>query len=193
MDSFQFWLYVIVAIIYLVSKAMQKDKRQRRAQPPKSRPTHGEETDQLPPMTFEELLREITEGKKRKAEAPPPPPRPIPTPTPPPVQRQKPVVQDYVDYDDDLEDEEKSLERVDYDSEKEVATLQVYERAKREAELKSSLETLKSGLRGIESSHVATARTTRRHRNIQEYVRELKTPSGFKKAVVMSEILKPKF
>jgi hypothetical protein len=189
MDSFQFWLYVIVAIIYLVSKAMQKDKRQRRKQAPKSPPAQSGEADQLPPLTFEELLREITEGKKRKAE-PPPSPRPIPTPAPP-VQR--PVVQEYIDYDDELEDEAKSLERVDYDIEKETETLQVYERAKRDAELKSSLGTLKSGLQGIESSLGTTQRVKKRHWLLQEYVRELKTPSGFRKAIVMSEILKPKF
>lgn len=187
MDSFQFWLYVIVAIIYLVSKAMQKDKRRQPPTPKRQDPDAGQETEQLPPLTFEELLREITEGKKRRAE-PPQPPKPVP---PPPVQ--SPVVQEYVDYDDELEEEEKSLERVDYDREREAQTLQVYERAKREVELKSSLGTLKSGLRGIESSLGTTTRGKKRHWLLQEYVRELKTPSGFRKAVVMSEILKPKF
>jgi hypothetical protein len=202
MDNFEFWIYIIIAIIYLVSKAIQKSSRQSRGRTPASRPQDPEETEQLPPITFEELLREITEGKKRKAEAPPPQPA-----SPPPAL--KPVAQErreYVDYDDEIQDEEKSLERVDYDREREASTLQVYERAKREAELKSSLqtlkselrgieslETLKSGLRGIESTIGTTRGASKRHWLLQEYVRELKTPSGFRKAVVMSEILKPKF
>ncbi|HEX7016248.1 MAG TPA: hypothetical protein VF191_12130 [Cyclobacteriaceae bacterium] len=189
MDSYQFWLYVIVAIIYLVSKAVQKSNRQSRSAAPPKQPKRSEEgSEQLPPLTFEELLREITEGKQRRVEAPPPP-RPVPQPRPVP----KPVAREYVDYDEDLEDEEKSLERVDYDKQREVTTLQVYEQAKRSAELKSSLRTLKSSLGTLESSLSTTVRVVHRDRLLQEYVKELKTPSGFRKAVVLSEILKPKF
>lgn len=198
MDSYQFWIYVIVAIIYLVSRAIKKSNRQARGPSQGREPQHTEqETERLPPVTFEELLREITEGKKRKAE----PPARQPVPPPPPAPR--PVPREYIDYDEELEDEEKSLERVDYDKEREATTLQVYERARREAELKSSLGTLKSSLgpqgalksslKSLESSLQGTARTVTRHRLVDEYIRELKTPSGFRKAVVLSEILKPKF
>jgi hypothetical protein len=188
MDSFQFWLYVIVAVIYLVSKAIQKSNRQAREQGPrKQRPPQEEGTEQLPPITFEELLREITEGKQRKTAAPPPKPAPQSRPA------QKPVAREYVDYDEDIEDEVKSLERVNYDTDREAATLQVYEQAKRQAELKSSLETLRSSLKSIESTPTVTVRGKKRNRLLEECVRELRSPSGLKKAVVLNEILRPKF
>lgn len=193
MDNFQFWIYVIVAIIYLVSKVLRKSNSQTGKPAPRNRPQHTEEeTDQLPPMTFEDLLREITEGKKKRAEMPPP------SPVSPPPPAQKPDVPRYINYDELEEEEEESLERVDYDREREAATLQVYERAKRDVALKSSLESslgsLQSSLGNLQATTpTSTVKREKRNLLLEEYIRELKSPSGFKKAVVMSEILKPKF
>lgn len=212
MDSFQFWLYVIIAVIYVISKAMKKSNRQKQEQaqtPPRSTgPAAGETAESPPPLSFEELLREITEGKKRKSEpAPQPPPRQVSTV--PRFERPKPT---YVNYDDDPEEEEKSLERVDYDLQRQETTRQVYERAQREAALKSSLQTLQSDIKGMQSeikgrkssletlqsslgspSRFESFRVTSKENLLTEYLRELRTPSGMKKAVVLSEILKTKF
>lgn len=207
MDNFQFWIYVIIAVIYVISKAMKKSNRQKQDQaPPPSRKVdhdRGEPSESLPPMSFEELLREITEGKKKQRQ-PAPPPAPPKRVRIPPYEKPKPA---YVDYDDDIEPEEKSLERVNYDEERQETTRQVYERAQREASLKSSLETLQSDIRGrkstlktLESSLESTksdkfksSRMGNKHSLVAEYLKELKTPAGMKKAVVLSEILKPKF
>ena len=56
MDDFSFWWYIIVAVIYFLS-------RNKKKQQPKSRP--GSENNPPPsqPKSFEDLLREITEGR----------------------------------------------------------------------------------------------------------------------------------
>lgn len=206
MENFQFWLYIIIAVIYVISKALQKSNRQKREQgqgpPRKAGPDAGKPTESLPPISFEELLREITEGKKRTAQ--PPPPAPRPARSVPPFERPKPA---YVDYDDEVDEEEaKSLEKVDYDRERQETTRQVYERAQREAALKSSLGTLQSEIKGRQSSletlQSSLGSSSSRFDSFQisgkqslltEYLKELRTPSGMKKAVVLSEILKTKF
>lgn len=208
MDNFQFWLYVIIAVIYVISKAIKKSNRQKQEQvrPPARNVDQGtsEESESLPPMSFEELLREITEGKKKQRQhAPPPPPQPKQVRIPP-YEKPKPA---FVDYDDDIEPEVTTTKRVNYDEEAQETTRQVYEKAQREASLRSSLETLhsditggKSTLKSLESSLGRTGsdkfepfRAGEKHRLVAEYLRELKTPSGMKKAVIFSEILKPKF
>lgn len=202
MDNFQFWLYVIVAVIYVISRAMKKSNRRGQAPPSRERP--GQDagpSESMPPMTFEELLREITEGKKAKSQPPPPPSKPVGIP---PHQRPRPA---FVDYDEEIEPEEQSLENVDYERQREEITRKVYETAQREASLKSSLSTLQSAIKGGKSSleslqsslgdtksgRFESFRTLHKHSLMAEYVKELRSPSGMKKAVVLSEILKPKF
>ena len=76
-------------------------------------------------LTFEELLKEITESKTQ------------PKPAPPEAE--------YVDYDDEIEeeiqekDEIKDLEDVDYDYKKDKVVVE-YEQAKQQAFLRPSLE-----------------------------------------------------
>ena len=206
MDNFQFWLYVIIAVIYVISKAMKKGRQRQGHPPPPSRDidtSPGEPSESLPPMSFEELLREITEGKKKQRQPTPPPPRPKQVQVPP-FERPKPA---FVDYDDDIEPEIRPQERVNYDEEQQATTRQVYERAQREAALKSSLETLQSDIKGrkstlttlesslsgLKSDKFGPPPMGNKHSLVAEYLKELRTPTGMKKAVVLSEILKPKF
>lgn len=203
MDNFQFWLYVLIAVIYVISKAMKKGRqKQEQAPPPTRRVDRGTDqpSESLPPLSFEELLREITEGKKKQRQPAPPQPQPKQVKIPS-YEESKPA---YVDYDDDIEPEIKTSERVNYDEE---TTRQVYDRARREATLKSSLDTLhsdiqgrKSSLRTLESSLGSTkpdkfesSRMGDKHSLVAAYLKELRTPTGMKKAVVLSEVLKPKF
>ena len=71
MDSFQFWLYVIIGVIYLVSRARKKKADQspgpvdaNEEKPFSSTRHEGNKPKQL---SFEDLLKEITESKQQRA------------------------------------------------------------------------------------------------------------------------------
>jgi hypothetical protein len=175
MDSFQFWLYVIIAVIYLLSRARKKkadespgpidanDERPLSSPPPGDRPKQ---------LTFEELLKEITESKQQ------------------PPTREEPVV----DYDENLEEEEKDLEDVEYDYRKQNKTYEVYEEAKKQAFLRPSLEeTMKVQDTVVSFSKFKEFESGSETNLASEYLKDFHDPDGFKKAVVMSEILKRKF
>ena len=57
MDDFSFWWYIIAAVIYFITRGKKKKEQ------PNSRP--GSENNPTPsqPKSFEDLLREITEGR----------------------------------------------------------------------------------------------------------------------------------
>lgn len=183
MDNFQFWLYVIVALIYVISRAMKKSNQQRReARKPTSQDMQETaDTGRERPLTFEELLREITEGKKRVQQ---------PAPKPQPKAPSRPA---YVDYDDDLEDEEKSLEDVDYDFGKKESAFEVFEKARKDALRDDTTEESKPAGEDIKYGRFTEFRIGGKNTLLQEYVKELKKPSGFKRAIVLSEILNRKF
>jgi hypothetical protein len=66
MDNIQFWIYVILGVIYLIGRASKKKKEEER------QPTRRQNSDSQPsgpkPLTFEELLKEITEAKMPEPE-----------------------------------------------------------------------------------------------------------------------------
>jgi hypothetical protein len=176
MDSFQFWLYVIIGLIYLVSRAMKKKANQSQGpvDTKEERPfsTTRHEGNKPKQLSFEELLKEITESK----------------------QQQQPREEPVVDYDDNLEEEEKDLEDVEYDYRKQNKTYEIYEEAKQQAFHRPSLEeTMK-----IQDTVVSFGKFKEFERRAEtnlaaEYLKEFHDPEGLKKAVVMSEILKRKF
>lgn len=175
MDSFQFWLYVIIGAVYLISR-MRKKSAGQPAEPPDldqqrqsgrtSPPVTSAPTKTL---TFEDLLREITESKQPKQET-------------------------VVDYDDELAEEEKGLEEVDYDYRKDNKVYETYEEAKKQAFFRPSLEeTMK-----VENTVVSFGKFKEFERAAQinlaaEYLKDFSEPASIRKAVVMSEILKRKF
>jgi len=62
MDDFNFWWYIIAAAIYFFTRGRKKKKAEKQARP-------GSENNPSPssrPKSFEELLREITEGVSEK-------------------------------------------------------------------------------------------------------------------------------
>jgi hypothetical protein len=176
MDSFQFWLYVIIAVIYAISRMRKKQKEAQPKVPerePVQRRDRAMETRESPvdkPLTFEELLREMTEGKGRPKE------------------------EKVINYEEDFPDEEQDLEDVEYDYRKEDTTLATYEEAKRMAFERPSLEeTMK-----VEDTVVTFGKfkefEAQKERNLAaEYLQDFGDPEGIRKAVVMSEILKRKF
>ncbi len=171
MDSFQFWLYVIIGVVYLLSRLRKKAKEANAERPEAGREIQTRPGQPTPPktLTFEELLREITESKAPK---------------------QEPVV----DYDDALEEEEKDLEDVNYDYKTRDKVYDTYEEAKKQAFFRPSLEeTMK-----VEDTVVSFGKFKEFERAEErdlaaEYLRDFRDLDAIKKAVVMSEILKPKF
>lgn len=192
MDNIQFWLYVIVAVIYLISAARKKSKKQNQPEDfpettsrPTARQYDEEATTQKPkPITFEELLREITEGKQTA------PPTPEVLERRPEFSRPKPQPE-YVDYDDEIEDEEKSLEEIS--SVDEERTTKIYEEAKKLAFYRPSLEeTLKVQDVNTTYGKFAAFETKQEANLLLEYTKDLRDPKGFKKALILSEILNRK-
>lgn len=187
MDNFQFWLYVIIGIIYILSKLRSKPKQEPSELPevpPNDRrrmadasPSQGGNTTARP-MTFEDLLREISEGKTQEKREPAPEQVEVP----------------YVNYDEDLKDEAQDLEDESYDYRKRDKVYEDYEEAKRQAFYRPSLEETMSNrdtdttfgrFKGFEQV---------KERNLmEEYLSDLKDPEGLKKAFVMSEVFKRKF
>lgn len=185
MDSLQFWIYVIIAIIYVVSRALKKGRQDG----PSSESPVDTSPDRESPkqLTFEELLREITEAKQ---------PKPRPQPISKPVQKTIPKPQPaYVDYDDNLGEEGEDLEDENYEYKKpEDKVYEIYEKAKSEAFFRPSLEdTLLKEKKDVSYSRFREFSIARSTSVLDEYVAELRKPSGFKKAIVLSEILNRRF
>lgn len=179
----QIWIYVIVAIIYGISALLKKknpdapDTPERRD---RDQPRTGNGSDRQ--LTFEELLREITEGKSvARQEVKPPVSKPVQT---------------YVDYDDDIEDEEsKEIPVIDYDDQRnDDRVVAAYEQAKRMAFNRPSLEeTLKLSDTKMQFGKFKEFELGQNKSDIQRYLINFDDAEGWKKAVVMSEILKTKF
>ncbi|HEX6224163.1 MAG TPA: hypothetical protein VFZ52_07120 [Chryseolinea sp.] len=188
MGDFQFWLYVLIAAIYVLTRFFKKPAQQqptdvpdfepekpvKRFEPPTVKPG-------VPPsktLTFEELLKEITEAKSQ--------PKPAPTP-------------EYVDYDDEIadeipqKDEIQDLEDVDFDYKKDKVVAE-YEQAKRQAFLRPSLEeTLNIKDTDTRFEKFKVFEIANQSNLVDRYLTDFYDPEGLKKAIVMSEILQRKF
>jgi hypothetical protein len=180
----QFWIYLIVAVIYLVSRAMKKSGSQ-----PKEvqdyKPERTIKYDPKPPvskpkqLTFEELLKEITEAKQ--------PSKPVYQPVQPKPGR-------YINYDEQIEDEEKDLEVIPESYRKKDTIYNTYEDAKRQAFYRPSLEeTMNVRDTNVEFGKFKVFEQQVQRNLLEDYVRNFQDPEGLKKAVVMSEILNRKF
>jgi hypothetical protein len=202
MDDFKIWIYIIIGAIYVLSRL--------RKRPDQSPPETGHttppvrETNESRPsspqkqLTFEELLREITEGKqaeeKRMYQPKPADERPVYQPKPAYVEPRKVQPTAYVDYDDDLKDETEDLEDVDYDYAKQNKLYEPYEDAKKQAFNRPSLEeTMKVEDTIVKFSKFKVFEEQKGRNLLEEYTRDLRDPEGFKKALVLSEILNRRF
>jgi hypothetical protein len=183
MDEFKIIFWIIVGLIYIITKARGKQKQiDPQADPAESAP-------ESKPISFEDLLREIQQAKNPKVE-PPVQQRPVLQPSP--AQRPaKPY--DYQDYDDDIEEEEKrEVVQPDYKSDDKI--YDVYEEAKKQAFLKPSLEeTLKVEDTVVKFDQFKNYKKEKVKTQGLTYLNEFHDPDGFKKAFIMSEILKRKF
>jgi hypothetical protein len=173
-DNAQFWIWLIVIVISLIARASKKKPQQSEH----NQPEFGGPQENKP-VSFEDLLREIQASK---------------TPASKPVAQSQPQTKpvEYVDYDDDLEEEEKSIEKTNYKTEDEIYS--TYEKAKSDAFNRASLE---------ETMHIEDTvvkyekfKGYKRERKVApatNYVKELRNPASFKRAFILSEILAKRF
>lgn len=181
--DYQFWIYLIIAIIYGISRAMKKADNQ----PKDVSAPHPDKTTRYNPappvekpkqLTFEDLLREITETKQ---------------PSQPVYQPPRPKAE-VVDYDDQIGEEERDLEDVNYDYRKKDKLYDVYEEAKRQAFERPSLEeTMNVRDTNMKFGKFKAFERVEQRNLLEEYTRDFQDREGFRKAVVMSEILNRKF
>src|SRR5688500_17357652 len=75
----QFWIYIIIGVIYFLSRLLKKPEQENGESPESQRPAQRrpgqpDQTtgDRPKALTFEELLREITEGKQAQKRQPEP-------------------------------------------------------------------------------------------------------------------------
>ena len=181
MDDYKIIFWIILGLIYMFSRRKKVAPPPQRSQP--SKPVREEESspESFPsPKSFEELLREIQGMKK-----------PAPAPRNERTLRPEPEV---VDYDDNVGEEEQDLEEVSTYEKKEDKIYEVYEQAKAQAFYRPSLEeTVKLEDTVVRFKQFKGYEKEIRRNIGQEILKDLKSPQGFKKAFVMSEILKRRF
>ena len=174
----QFWIYIIIGVIWFLAKLLKKPEQppeEAQETRPTRRPASQTTTEKPKPLTFEELLREITEAKQ--------PPRPVLQPAPP--QRR------YESFDDDLHDEAQSLEEVGRNDEE---IFKKYEEAKSQVFQRSSLEdTLRLQDTVMDYGKFKEFEVKKTRKLSDDYLEIFRNPEGLRQAVVMSEILKRKF
>jgi hypothetical protein len=177
------WIYLIIGIAYLVSRVLKKPQNQP-TDVPDYKPDRQVSYDPTPPpsvekpkqLTFEELLREITEAKQ---------PKPVVT---------EPARPRRVNYDEQIGEEEQDLEDVNYDYRKKDRVYNDYEEAKRQAFSRPSLEeTMNVRDTNMDFGKFKVFERERQRDLLEEYTKDFRDPDGLKKAVVMSEILNRKF
>jgi hypothetical protein len=170
-DNAQFWIWLIIIAVTLISRAFKKKPEQSEH----NQPEFGGPQENKP-ISFEDLLREIQASK---------------APAKPVVQSQPKTVE-YVDYDDDLEEESKPLEKSNYRTEDEIYS--TYEKAKSEAFSRASLEeTMHIEDTVVKYEKFKGYKRERKAAPVADYVKELRNPTSFKKAFILSEILTKRF
>jgi hypothetical protein len=193
MDDYKIWIYIIIGVVYVLSRLRKKsepsspDGKHDSPEPDyRSEPRQTQEPQRQ--LTFEELLREITSSKEPEEYSPPAPV------TPPVSQQTLARKKEYVDYDDDLKEEEQDLEDVEYDYRKKDPLYSTYEQAKKDAFNRPSLEeTMKVEDTVVKFSKFKVFEEVRKRNLLEEYTRDLQDPEGLKKALVLNEILNRRF
>lgn len=183
MDA-QFWIYIVIGVIYFLSRLLKKPEPATgepvdTRPPEKRKPSYSEEPIPEKPrqMTFEELLREITEGKEAERPVPQAPPRPR-----------------YESFDNELDEEAKSLEEVSVDEAKSAPVFKAYEDTTRPVFQRASLEeTLQLKDTVVDFGKFKAFETEKKKNVLEDYANIIRNPKTLRQAVVMSEILKRKF
>jgi hypothetical protein len=183
----KYWFYIIIGGIYLLSRFLKKSDNpaEQNSGTPTPRPSPAANTDQTKPktLTFEELLREITEGKEMTKQI---------LPVGQPTSQEKKFAE--VDYDDDLKEEAEDLEESVPDYRSKDRSYEIYEEGKMNAFNRPSLEeTLNVRNTDMKFGKFKAFEQEQQRNLLEEYTKQLQDPEGLKKAIVMSEILNRKF
>ncbi len=152
-------------------------EKSERANPrPGQRPARQPEADAPKPLTFEELLREITEGKQ-------------------PAKRvaQPEAVPQYDEYEKDTGDEARNQEVISYDESDRVSRWKPYEEVPVLTERRSLEETLELKDTVVDYGRFNAFEQRTKRKILDDYIKIMRNPETLKQAVVMSEILKRKF
>jgi hypothetical protein len=185
----QFWIWLIAIVAMFLARAMRKSPKTSDPAGEQKRQTDYDDSSGNKPMTFEELLREIQQSKT------PAPSRPEitrPFESGPPIRSAPPQRSYETDYDDDLRDEEQDLETIP--ATRENRSTEIYEQAKLEAFHRKSLEeTMNLESTDLTFSHFKGYEEAPKNKAAGAILKEFSDPEGFKKAFIMSEILKRKF
>ena len=180
----QFWIYIIIGVIYLLSRLLKKPEQGNGEPPETQRPAQrrpgqpGQATTDRPKaLTFEELLREITESKQPQGREPEPTPQ-----------------HQYESYETDIGEEARSLEQVSIDEAEDARIFKAYEDAKRQVSERRSLEeTLSLKDTVVDFRKFDAFESQKQTRATDDFIKLIRNPVTLKQAVVMSEILKRKF
>jgi len=173
-DNIQFWIWLVVIVVSLIARANKKKPQQTGHDQPEFGGPQDSQGNK--PISFEDLLREIQASKS---------PQPV-------KQVVQPKQVDYVDYDDDLEEEGKPLEKSNYKTEDEIYS--TYEKAKSEAFNRASLEeTMHVEDTVVKFEKFKGYKKARKEVAAGNFVKELRNPASFKKAFILSEILTKRF
>lgn len=186
--DFRFWLWLIILVGYYVIRARNKAKKEAEERRANQQVPTTSESNSPKPLTFEDLLQEIQAGKAPARPETEQPQRPVL------AERQETAPWD-VDYEDAPVEEAQDLETIPPPRQEVVAeTFDAYEKAKRDAFNRPSLEeTMKLADTDVKFSHFKSYDMPAEKNVLASYLAELKDPEGFRKAFVLSEILKPKF
>lgn len=180
MDELKIIIWIIIGLVYLFAR--RKKPVEPRAE--ERREVTGESQDipeSTQPMSFEELLQEIQGMKKEQVQ--PLPALPVDRP---------PVKRDW-EYSGPPEGKEP-VEDTQYDYREHDKIYDVYEDARKQAFLRPSLEeTSKLGDTIVRFKQFKEYAAENKRNLAEEFFKELKEPQGFKKAFIMSEILKKRF
>jgi len=173
MGEIKIIIWIVLGIIYLVSRT-----RKKQVPDPTAKPADDYTVDK--PISFEDLLKEIQAAKEPK-----PQPQPVLEP-----------VNDYqtVDYDDNLKQEEQPIEKTDYNYKDHDTIYETYEKARQEAFLRPSMEeTLKLENTIVRFGQFKGYEQQIRPSLAREYGKELQDTTNFRKAFILSEILNRKY
>lgn len=171
MGELKIIIWIILGIIYLISRARKKPTPSVPAPP-------SEDYADDKPLTFEELLKEIQTSKAPKA-----PPEPT-------IEQ----VNEYRADDYETVKERQPLEDTDYNYKDHDTIYETYEKAKQEAFYRPSMqETLKLENTIVRFGQFKGYEQQVRPSLAREFGRDLQDVKNFKKAFVLSEILSRRF
>lgn len=166
-----------------MSRMLKKPEQEAGTPPetarPERRPMHTEQPTAERPrqLTFEELLREITEAKQGQRREP----EPVPAP-------------EFESYETEFKEEARSLEQIPYDDAENARVFKVYQDAKNQVFERQSLEeTLRLKDTVVDFRKFEAFEKQGQNKLLDDYARLIRNPQSLRQAVVMSEILKRKF